>query len=108
MFKKSFLQKMFCLLFVVFTANAVLTSCGNDSLDGRYVPANSAMAMALPEITISGDNFTTKLPMIGTEVTAKFKYEDGKITFTEGGIPVPCEFKNGSLWYSGMEYKKAK
>lgn len=99
---------MFCLLLAFGIVSVVLTSCGSSSLDGRYVPKDSTLAAALPEIIINGDNFTMKVPMVGTEVTVKFKYENGKITFPEGGVSIPCEFKNGSLWYSGMQYKKTK
>lgn len=105
---KKFFRKIFCLLLAFGIVSTVLTSCGSSTLDGRYVPKDSTLAAALPEITISGNNFTMKVPMVGTEVTAKFTYENEKFIFTEVGIPIPCEFKNGSLWYSGMQYKKIK
>jgi len=79
--------------------------------NGRYELANPIGSGSLPDkIIISGNNFTTEWDMLGVSTTIKFKCKDGKITVTDKGmsVSVPCEFKNGSLWYAGMEYKKVK
>jgi len=79
--------------------------------NGRYELANPIGAGSLPDnIVISGSNFSTEWSILNTTYTIKYKYQDGKITFTDKGmsVSVPCEFKNGSLWYGGMEYKKVK
>jgi len=95
--------------YMVFTH---LNSPGGGVLDGYYKIAETTGMGTLPEnIIISGNNFTMEYDL-GNKIaqTIKFKYKDGNIIFTEGGtsISIPCELRNGSLWYSGVEYKKVK
>ncbi|MCL2651691.1 MAG: hypothetical protein FWD60_11815 [Candidatus Azobacteroides sp.] len=98
--------------YLVYSHWDAISGMGNGGLpNGRYELANPVGAGSLPDkIIISGNNFTTKFDMFGVSSTLKFKYEDGKVTVTDKGmsVSVPCEFKNGSLWYGGMEYKKVK
>ena len=99
--------------YLVYSHWDAISGMGSGGLpNGRYVPVSSTYGSLPDVIIISGNNFTMKQSILGPEIstTAKFKYEEGKITFTDKGMSmsVPCEFKNGSLWWSGMEYKKVK
>jgi hypothetical protein len=62
----------------------------------------------MPAIIINGNNLTM-VDMMGGGRTAKFEYNSntGVITITAGGEGVSnMEFKDGSIWLSGVEYKK--
>ena len=87
----------------------LLSACGGDKIpNGRYEPVDEAMAFTIQAIVIDGNNFTQVLPLGVGSTTLKFKYKDGTITFTEGGagLNLACEYKDGALWYSGVEFKK--
>jgi len=101
------------LLVIGYLVYTHLNISGWSGLDGRYTLANTIGIGSVPEnIIISGDNFTLEYDYFGTKIdkSAKFKYKDGKITFTEGNtsLSFPCELRNGSLWFQGVEYKKTK
>jgi len=99
--------------YLVYSNWDAISGMSNGGLpNGRYEIANTiGSGSLLPDvIVISGNNFTTEWSLFRTSTTIKFKYRDGEITITDKGtsVSVPCEFKNGSLWYAGMEYKKVK
>ena len=77
-------------------------------LIGKGRPVDDAMKIMTPFIIIDGNNFTIGQPLGLLSTTMKFTYRDGTITFTEGGaaLNVACEYKDGSLWWSGAEFKK--
>ena len=110
MFKKSFLQKKLCLLFIVFTASIMLTSCSGGLPNGRYEPVDERMRTSwMQAIIIDGNNFTTVMPLTGHGITMKYEYKNGTLSFPAGGgtaVGVACEYKDGSLWYAGVEFKK--
>jgi hypothetical protein len=108
------LKKVFCLLLVVLTTSAVLTSCKDDENsggglpNGTYLPVNGAVATtAISAIIIDGDKFTQVMPG-GYQITVKYVYENGKISFPEGGISVPCEYKDDTLYYNGIPFVREK
>ena len=87
-----------------------LTSCGGGGLpNGRYAPVDADMARSVAQaIIIDGDNFTIVYPFVGIGQTTKYKYTDGTITFTDGlsAVGIACEFKNDTLWWSGIPFTK--
>jgi hypothetical protein len=76
--------------------------------NGRYEPVDDTVALTIPAIIIDGNNFTQVMPFGMGGLTFKYKLSDGTITFTgaEAAASLPCEFKDGSLWYGGFEFKK--
>jgi len=103
--------KLFKLIAVAMIFTALFTSCGGGLPNGRYAPTDDYKDMAsgvIQAIIIDGNNFTTVLPMTGMGLTLKYKYTDGTITFTDGvgTAGVPCEYKDGLLWYAGIPFKK--
>jgi hypothetical protein len=100
------------LIYIVLAVVIVtLTSCGGGLPNGRYAPTEQYKAVAsgtIQAIIIDGNNFTTVLPMTGMGLTLKYKYTNGTITFTDGvgTAGVPCEYKDGLLWYAGIAFEK--
>lgn len=103
--------KMLALVLIVSSITALFTACSGDTIpNGRYVPLDSTVAMTtIQAIVIDGNNFTMVQPLIGTGITLKYTYKNGTITFTDGttGVSAACEYKDGSLWYAGFEFKKS-
>jgi len=88
-----------------------LTSCGGGLPNGRYAPTQEYEDMArgvIQAIIIDGNNFTTVFPFTGQGITVKYKYENGTLSFTDGAITagIACEFKNDTLWWSGIPFTK--
>ena len=100
------------LLAAVLFSTLSLTSCGGGGLpNGRYAPTQeyeSAAKSVIQAIIIEGDNFTTVTPFTGVGITMKYKYENGTLSFTEGAATagIACEFKNDTLWWSGIPFIK--
>ncbi|MDR0874453.1 MAG: hypothetical protein LBN27_13480 [Prevotellaceae bacterium] len=89
-----------------------LTSCGGGGLpNGRYAPTEEYKDIAkgvIQAIIIDGDNFTTVFPFTGQGITVKYKYENGTLSFSDGVATagIACEFKNDTLWWSGIPFTK--
>ena len=87
-----------------------MTSCGGGGLpNGRYAPVSQTAAMAsIQAIIIDGDNFTMVMPYTGQGITVKYKYTNGTLTFAGAGaaLGVACEFRNDTLFYSDMPFKR--
>jgi len=92
---------------------AILTSCGDGGLpNGHYVPVNPDMTMVyVQKIIIKGDNFKVVYPFEGNYKTLKYKYADGILTLIDrmgATAGQPCEFKNDTLWFAGIQFVKMK
>jgi hypothetical protein len=101
--------KALALTLTVITIATILSACGGSGIpNGRYEPVDPMMALTIQAIVINGNNFTQVMPYTGMGTTLKFTYKNGTLTFPEGGLSVPCEYKDGSLWYGGAEFVLTK
>jgi len=108
-------KKAFWVLVVLILGVFMLTttSCrrngGNGVPDGRYEARDTALRTSMPVIVIDGYNFTMIQRLTNVETTLKFTFTDGKFTFTEeipGIADLAVEYRNGALWYLGIEYTR--
>ena len=100
------------LLTIVITAVLTSASCGGGQLpNGQYEPVDEYSKAVYSAITIKGNNFTIVFPVLGS-MTYKYKYKDGTITFTDGGmgLSVACIYDEDTkiLNYGGTEFTKVK
>ncbi len=101
--------KLFTLVLIIIGITCTLSACSNDTLpDGRYEPVDERVKFSTPYIIIDGDDFTSGMVGGLMAETVKYTYNEGTITFVDSGVGVSlaCEYKEGSLWLAGVEYKK--
>ncbi len=106
------MYKVFMLGCVSVLLLICMVACGGESgstnIDGRYEAEGIDQFFIIQAILIEGDNFTIVCPPPMPAITAKYMLTDGTISFTDGTttISYAFEYKNDSIWFEGVEYKR--
>ncbi|MDR1755144.1 MAG: hypothetical protein LBR74_09660 [Eubacterium sp.] len=102
--------KALAMVLLLVAVMGTLTACGGVP-NGKYVPTDPALqaiSSTSQAIIIKGSNFTLDMGLAGA-TTVKYEYDKttGAITL-DGGLSglTLCEYKDGSIWFAGSEFKK--